>query len=280
LKVKLFPKQHSQQWWENNMSDNIHPSAIIEKGAEIGKNVKIGPYSVIGSKVKIADNNIVKSHVVISGNTIIGEGNEIYPFASIGEKTQDLKYKGADTQLIIGENNQIREYVTMNPGTEEGTKTIVGNNCLFMISSHIAHDCVIGDNVIMANNATLAGHVTVGDFAIIGGLSAVRQFVRIGEHAMIGGMTGVEDDVIPYGMVYGSRPGLMGLNLVGLKRRNFEREEITNLRKAYEIIFENDEHNFSASVAKVKKEFPKDETILRIVEFIESAKDRPICKKR
>lgn len=262
------------------MANLIHPTAIIEDGAKLGKNVKIGPYSIIGPKVVLGDNVEIKSHVVISNKTIIGEGTKIFPFASIGEITQDLKYKGDETELTIGKNNIIREYVTMNPGTEKGTKTIIGDNCLFMISSHVAHDCIVGNNVIMANNATLAGHVTVGDFAIIGGLSAIRQFVRIGEHAMIGGMSGVEDDVIPYGMVYGQRPGLMGLNLVGLKRRDFSREEITNLRKAYEMIFEANEVNFIEIVHKAKHHFANNNIVSRIIEFIETAKDRPICRKK
>lgn len=262
------------------MQNSIHPTAIIEKGAELGKNVKVGPYSVIGPKVTIGDGVEIKSHVVISNKTTIGASTKIFPFASIGEITQDLKYKGADTELLIGQNNIIREYVTMNPGTEEGTKTIVGNNCLFMISSHVAHDCIVGNNVIMANNATLAGHVIVGDYAIIGGLSAIRQFVRIGEHAIIGGMTGVEDDVIPYGNVYGDRPGLKGLNLVGLKRKSFSRKEITGLRRAYEIMFESKESNFRKSIEKVKNAFADNQLVGTIVDFIESSKDRPICRKK
>lgn len=262
------------------MKNLIHPTAIIEKGAKIGANVKIGPYSIIGPKVVIQDNVIIKSHVVISNRTTIGEGTTIFPFASIGEITQDLKYKGADTALIIGKNNTIREYVTMNPATEEGAETVIGDNCLFMISSHVAHDCIIGDRVIMANNATLAGHVTIGNAAIIGGLSAIRQFVRIGEHAMIGGMSGVEDDVIPYGMVYGERANLMGLNLVGLKRYNFDREDIAELRKAFELIFENNnEDEFAKLINKASKEF-SNPLVNKMVEFILAAKDRPICKKK
>ncbi len=260
------------------MTNLIHKTAIIEDGAQIGNNVKIGPYSIIGPKVVLHDNVEIKSHVVISNRTTIGEGTKIFQFASIGELTQDLKYRNADTELIIGKNNIIREYVTMNPGTAEGTKTIVGDNCLFMISTHIAHDCVIGNNVIMANHATLAGHVTIEDFAIIGGLSAVKQFVRIGKHAMIGGDTFVVEDVIPYAIIYREKSGLKGLNLVGLKRRNFPREEITNLRKAYEMLFENKNVKFSEAVEKVKSELSNYETVANVIKFIETAEGKPICQ--
>jgi UDP-N-acetylglucosamine acyltransferase len=221
---------------------SIHPTAIIADGAKIGTNVSVGAYSVIGENVTLADGVILHSHVVVDGNTSIGEATEIFPFASIGHRPQDKKFKGEDSRLIIGARNVIREHVTMNPGTEGGGMiTTVGDDCLFMASSHVAHDCHVGNRVILANNATIAGHVTVGDFAIIGGLSAVHQFVRIGTHAFIGGMSAVEKDVIPFGTVKGERASLEGLNLVGLKRMDIERARIHALRHAFKELFLSNE---------------------------------------
>lgn len=220
------------------MVNSIHPTAVIEPGATLGKDVSIGPYCIVGAQVTLGDGVHLHSHVVIGGITEIGEGTEIFPFASIGLRPQDKKFKGEATRLTIGKRNVIREYVTMNPGTEGGgALTSVGNDCLFMASSHVAHDCIVGNNVILANNATLAGHVSVGDGVILGGLSAVHQFVRIGKGAFIGGMAGVEKDVIPYGMVIGERGSLAGLNLVGLKRSNMERDQIHQLRHLYKQLF-------------------------------------------
>lgn len=217
----------------------IHKTAIIDSNAKISKNVTIGPYSVIGPNVEIGEGTIVQSHVNITGNTSIGKNNQIYPFASIGNDPQDLKFKGEKTLLEIGDNNKIREYVTINPGTEGGgSKTKIGNNCLFMVSSHIAHDCVVGDNVILANNVPLGGHAHVDENAIIGGNSAVQQFTRVGKFAMIGGMCGVVRDVIPYGIAHGNRSILQGLNLIGLRRKNISNKEILSLSEAYKIINE------------------------------------------
>ena len=197
----------------------IHNSSVIDKKAKIGNNVKIGPFCYIGPNVKIEDGAELISNIHIEGNTKIGKKTRIFPFASIGTQPQDLKFKGESNSLEIGENNTIREYVTINPGTAGGGgKTIVGNNCLFMISSHIAHDCKIGSNVVIANNVPLGGHVTIEDSVVIGGNSAVQQFTRIGRLAMIGGMTGVLKDVIPFGLSFGNRNYLRGLNLIGLKR--------------------------------------------------------------
>lgn len=262
------------------MSDLIHKTAIIEDGAKISENVTIGAFCVIGSNVVIADNVKIKSHVVIEGYTEIGENTIIYPFASIGTAPQDLKYSGEKSHLIIGKNNVIREYVTMNPGTK-GDKllTKVGDNCLFMIGAHIAHDCVIGNNVILANNATLAGHVKVGNHAIIGGLSAVHQFVRIGNNAMIGGMSGIENDVIPFGQANGERATLAGINLVGLKRANFEREEISEVRKAYNLLF-CDEGTLKERIEKASKEFSDNKLVKQIIEFIEKNGSRAICQPK
>ena len=200
----------------------------------IGDKVSVGPYSIVGPEVELDDGVELMSHVVVDGRTSIGANTRIFPFASIGLPPQDLKYNGEPSRLTIGCDNIIREHVTMNPGTEGGgMETNIGNNCLFMIGAHVAHDCQIGDHVILVNNATLAGHVTIQEWAIIGGLAAVHQFVRIGKHAMVGGKTGVAEDVIPYGSVIGNRARLSGLNIIGLKRRDFSRDDIHNLRKAY-----------------------------------------------
>ena len=196
----------------------IHKSSVIDSKAKILKNVKIGPFCYVGPNVILEDNVELVSNVHIEGNTKVGKGTRVFPFASIGTQPQDLKFKGEKNSLEIGENNLIREYVTINPGTAgDKSKTTIGNNCLFMISSHIAHDCIIGNNVIIANNVPLGGHVTIEDSVVIGGNSAVQQFTRIGKMAMIGGMTGVLHDVIPYGLSTGNRNSLQGLNLIGLR---------------------------------------------------------------
>tara|TARA_B100000315_G_scaffold194030_1_gene184622 strand:- start:1366 stop:2166 length:801 start_codon:yes stop_codon:yes gene_type:complete len=257
---------------------NIHETAIIEDGAIIGQDVVIGPYCCVGSEVTLSDGIKLESHVVISGITAIGEGTRIFPFASIGTQPQDLKYQGERSQLEIGANNVIREHVTMNPGTAGGgLLTKVGDNCLFMMASHVAHDCQIGDNVIMVNNATLGGHVEIGEFAIVGGLSAVHQFVRIGRHAMIGGMSGVENDVIPYGSVVGNRAHLSGLNLVGLKRRGFSRDVIHDLRRAYRLIF-SPEGTQTERLADVAELFPSIEPVMEILDFMNEDSSRAICQ--
>ncbi|HIF60389.1 MAG TPA: acyl-ACP--UDP-N-acetylglucosamine O-acyltransferase [Rhodospirillales bacterium] len=256
----------------------IHPTAIIEDGASIGVDVKIGPYCFIGSNVVLADRINLGSHVVISGLTQIGEGTHIFPFASIGHNPQDLKYKGEPSRLEIGCNNVIREHVTMNPGTQGGgLLTKVGDNCLFMVASHIAHDCTVGDNVILVNNATLGGHVKIGDFAIIGGLAAVHQFVRIGRHSMIGGCSGVENDVIPYGSIVGNRGYLSGLNLVGLKRRGFSRDIIHDLRRAYRLLF-SQEGTQAERMADVSELFSDIEPVMEILDFMGVESSRAICQ--
>ena len=258
----------------------IHKTAIIDTAAKISKNVIIGPYSVIGPNVEIGEETEIQSHVNITGNTKIGKKNKIYPFASIGNHPQDLKFTGEESYLEIGANNIFREHVTVNPGTEGGGMiTAIGNNCLFMMSSHVAHDSQVGNHVIMANNATLAGHVTVDDYAIIGGLSAVHQFCRIGRHAMVGGMSGVENDVIPYGSVMGDRARLSGLNIVGLKRRGFSRTDITALRKAYRLMFA-EEGTMSERLEDVVESFSDHEAIMEIVNFIRSDSSRAICQPK
>lgn len=257
---------------------NIHPTAIVSDTAQIGADVKIGPYSVIGPNVTLGDNLELKSHVVVEGHTSIGAGTLIFPFSSIGHQPQDLKYHGEPSRLEIGERNVIREHVTMNPGTEGGGMlTKVGNECLIMVGAHVAHDCIINNNVILVNNATLGGHVLIDDWAIIGGLAAVHQFVRIGRHAMIGGKTGVEHDVIPYGTVTGNRARLEGLNIVGLKRRGFSRDEIHDIRKAYRLVFA-EEGTMAERVADVVEDFSANEPVMEIIDFIRSNSSRGICK--
>jgi UDP-N-acetylglucosamine acyltransferase len=260
----------------------IHPTAIIEPSVKLGKNVKIGPYCVITGNVTLGDNIELKSHVVIANKTSIGDGTIIFPFASVGHISQDLKYQGEDSELIIGNNNVIREHVTINPGTlGGGMKTVIGNNCLIMVAAHIAHDCIIGNNVILANNVTLGGHVIVEDFAIIGGLSGIHQFVRIGSNSMIGGMSGVDSDVIPFALVSGERSGLIGINIVGLKRKGFDKEEINALRDAYEILFNNKgEGNFASSIEDVKNKYPNLKSVQEVVKFLKSEKSRGICKQK
>ncbi len=257
---------------------DIHPTVIVEDGSEIGQGVVIGPYCLIGADVRIGDGVSLHSHVVITGRCSIGANTKIFPFASIGTPPQDLKYKGEPSELIVGCNNIIREHVTMSPGTEGGGMvTRVGNNCLFMVGSHVAHDCIIGDHVILVNNATLGGHVSVGDWAILGGLSAAHQFVRIGRHAMIGGMSGVENDVIPYGSVIGNRARLSGLNIVGLKRRGFSRDTIHALRNAYRLLFAP-EGTMAERMEDVAEVFHDNEPVMEIVNFIRADASRAICQ--
>ena len=254
----------------------IHNSSIIEKEAKIGKNVKIGPFCYVGSKVQIGDDVELVSNVHIEGNTKIGKGTKIFPFASIGTQPQDLKYKGENNSLEIGEKNNIREYVTINPGTEGGGgKTVIGNNCLFMISSHVAHDCNVGNDVVIANNVPLGGHVTIEDSVVIGGNSAVQQFTRIGRLAMIGGMTGVLKDVIPFGLSYGNRNYLRGINLIGLKRKKYENKKIMELDTAFKKIFTS--KNLHENLSKINGEYKGNNLVAEVINFISKDKRRPIC---
>ena len=254
----------------------IHKTAIIDSEAKIAENVQIGPYTVIGPNVEIGQGTIIQSHVNITGQTKIGKNNIIYPFASIGNDPQDLKFQGEETRLEIGDNNKIREYVTINPGTKGGGGlTKVNNNCLFMVSAHIAHDCFVGNNVILANNVPLGGHAHIGDNAIIGGNSAVQQFTRVGKSAMIGGMCGVVRDIIPYGIAHGNRSVLQGLNLIGLRRKNIPNKEIMILSDAYKEIFKNE--NLTENLSNLSNEFKNNELVVEVINFIEMDKKRPIC---
>ncbi|MFH1803421.1 MAG: acyl-ACP--UDP-N-acetylglucosamine O-acyltransferase [Pseudomonadota bacterium] len=255
----------------------VHPTAIVEDGAKIGADVEIGPYCTVGATVTLGDRVRLHSHVVVTGITEIGDDSAVFPFASIGHAPQDLKFKGEPSRLVIGKRANIREGVTMNPGTEGGGMlTSIGDDCLFMTGSHVGHDCHIGNHCIIVNNGTLGGHVLVDDFAIVGGLSAVHQFVRIGRHAMIGGMTGVESDVIPYGSVIGNRAYLSGLNIVGLKRRGFDRETIHSLRKAYRLLFAQ-EGTLAERVEEVSKDFDGVGPVMEIISFLKAESMRSVC---
>ncbi|MBN1783531.1 MAG: acyl-ACP--UDP-N-acetylglucosamine O-acyltransferase [Alphaproteobacteria bacterium] len=224
----------------------IHPTAVVSSDAKIAANVKVGPYCVIGEGVELAENVELKSHVVIEGThggTYIGAGTKIYSFAVIGQISQDMKYYHSEeaTGLTIGKNNIIREHVTIHMGTPASEGTLVGDNNLFMVGVHIAHDCVVGNNIYIANNVPLAGEVEVDDYAIIGGNSAVQQFVKIGKYAIVGGMTGVDQDVLPYGLVTGNRPMYWeGLNLIGLRRKGFSNSQIDTIKEAYKILFSDE----------------------------------------
>ncbi|MBE7731608.1 acyl-ACP--UDP-N-acetylglucosamine O-acyltransferase [Devosia faecipullorum] len=261
-------------------SADIHPTAIIADGAVIGAGVRIGPYCMVGPKVVLGDYVELISHVVVEGKTAIGAGTRIFPFASVGHQPQDLKFHGEDSRLEIGERCTIRESVTINPGTEGGGMlTKIGNDCLIMASAHVAHDAILGNNVIMANYVGVAGHVHVGDNVIFGGTCVIHQFSRIGAHAFIGAQSMVDGDVIPYGMAVGNRAVLTGLNLVGLKRRKFDREAIHRLRAAYRQIFAS-EGTLIERVEDAAELFKDDSLVQEVVGFIRQPSSRPILLPR
>jgi UDP-N-acetylglucosamine acyltransferase len=267
--MNKFKVQHNQ---------NIHPSALIEDGAFIEEDVIIGPYCVIGKDVRLESRVRLVSHISITGYTCLGKNSTVYPFASIGHPPQDLKYNNEPSRTIIGSNTTIREHVTIQPGTKnDKMETRIGDNCLLMVGSHVAHDCIVGNNVIMANNATLAGHVLIDDHVIIGGLSAVQQHVHIGCYAMIGGMSGVEHDVIPYGLVMGERARLHGLNLIGLRRAGFKLSTIQKLEALYDdLFFVNDATSpLKDRCGKIKKNMDTQQHELNLLlTFIESRESR------
>lgn len=255
----------------------IHPSAVIEDGAQIGDGARIGPFCHVGPDVVLGEGAELVSHVALHGRTTIGARTRIFPFASIGHQPQDLKYKGEPSTLVIGSDCQIREGVTMNPGTEGGRMTtVVGDRCTFLANSHVGHDCLVGNNVILSNNVMLAGHVTIGDFVICGGAAAVIQFARVGAHAFVGGMSGIENDLIPYGLAIGNRAHLAGLNLVGLRRRGFSRDAIHDLRRAYRLLFAA-EGTLKERVEDVAAEFSDNPQVHEILDFIRDGGDRSIC---
>jgi UDP-N-acetylglucosamine acyltransferase len=257
---------------------NIHPTAIVEPGARLGPDCAIGPYCTVGTDVVMGAGVRLLSHVVVSGRTQIGEGCRVFPFASLGQPPQDLKFSGEPSELRIGRENIIREQVTMNPGTRGGgMHTRVGDRNLFMVGVHIAHDCEIGNDVVMANLAALGGHVRIGDHAIVGGLSAVHQFVRIGRYAMVGGASAVDRDVIPFGLVTGNRARLNGLNLVGLKRHGFSRQQIVSLRAAFTRLFADD-GSLHDRLAEVRAACSDNPLVAELIDFVGAESNRGFCR--
>lgn len=258
----------------------IHASAVVDPKAALADDVAIGPFCVVGGGATLAAGVVLHSHVVIAGRASLGEGTEIYPFVAIGTPPQTLKAVGEDIRIEIGRKTVLREHVTVHPGTQGGGGlTAIGDHCLLMVASHIGHDCHVGNHVIMANNGTLGGHVTVGDHVYIGGLSAVHQNVRIGAQAMIGGMSGVEQDVIPFGSVMGNRAFLAGLNIVGLKRRGFSRDEIHALRRAYRSLFA-DEGTLAERLVDVAVEFGDSAVVMEVVRFMQADSARSFVLPR
>ncbi|WP_369710397.1 acyl-ACP--UDP-N-acetylglucosamine O-acyltransferase [Leptotrichia sp. HSP-334] len=251
--------------------NNIHPTAIVDPNAKIGENVKIGPYSVVGPEVSIGNGTVIESHVVIEGETIIGENNYIFSFVSIGKVPQDLKFNGEKTRVIIGNNNKIREFVTIHRGTIDKYETRIGNDTLVMAYVHIAHDCIIGDHCVLANAATFAGHVEVEDWAVVGGLTAIHQFTRVGRHAMIGGCSAVNQDVVPYMLSEGNKARAVYINIVGLKRRGFSEEQIKTLREVYKIIFKK-KLKLEKALQILEKDYKDNEDVVKLVEFIRKSK--------
>jgi UDP-N-acetylglucosamine acyltransferase len=257
-------------------SARIHAMAVVETGAVIGENVVIGPFCHVGPRVVLGDGVELISHVVVLGRTTIGKGTKISPSAVIGGDSQSLHDSAVDTTLEIGENNIIREGVTMNTGTvEDGGRTVIGDNNLFLAYSHVAHDCRLGNNIILSNNVMLAGHVKIADRAILGGGSAVHQFTRIGRQAFIGGLSAVSYDVIPYGMLNGNPGILSGLNIVGMTRSGVERSEIHRVRKAYKQIFEG-EGNVRANAAEIRDDYLDCPQAMEIIDFIGAESDRAL----
>ncbi len=255
---------------------SIHPSAIIEDGAEIGPDCHIGPFCHIGAAVRLGAGVRLHSHVAITGDTVIGESTEVWPFASVGSQPQDLKFAGEKSRLRIGARNMIRESVSINPGTDGGGGlTEIGDDGLFMLGTHVGHDCRVGNRVVVANHASLAGHVQVGDGAIIGGLAGIHQFVRIGEGAIIGALSMVVADVIPFGSVSGERPRLAGLNLIGLKRRGLPRAEILALRAAYKTLFVGE--GSLRERAEIMHDSADNALVRDMLDFILSDSERSFC---
>lgn len=249
---------------------DIHSTAIVEEGAILEDGVKIGPYCIVGKDVVIKKGTILQSHVVVEGITEIGENNTIYSFVSIGKANQDLKYKGEPTKTIIGNNNSIREFVTIHRGTDDRWETRIGNGNLLMAYVHIAHDVIVGDDCILANNVTLAGHVVVDSHAIIGGLTPVHQFTRIGSYCMVGGASAVNQDICPFVLAEGNKATIRGLNSIGLRRRGFTDEQLSNLKKAYRILFRQN-LPLKDALEELEKDFSEDKNIMYLVDFIKNS---------
>ncbi len=259
---------------------DIHATAVVAEGTKLGANSSIGPFCIVGPDVVLGDNVVLDSHVVVDGVTRLGNAVRVFPYSSVGYQPQDLKYAGEKSRLEIGDNTQIREHVTVHTGTEGGGMvTRIGANCLIMVGVHVAHDCQIGDNVILVNNVVLGGHVKIGEFAMVGGISAVHQFVRIGQHAMVAGASGVDADVIPYGMAIGNRAHLNGLNLIGLRRRGFPKDEIHALRAAYRNLFADDGLLLDR-VGRVGDEFTGRKLVGQVLEFIRADTSRALCQPK
>ena len=260
------------------MSNQIHPTAIVAQEAKLADGVCIGAYSIIGPHAVLNENVKIHPHVIIEGHTTLGARTEVFPFAVLGLAPQNAHYKGESSTLEIGEACTIREHATIHPGTEKGgMRTTVGNHCYIMIGVHIGHDCHVGNFVTMANNATLGGHVTVGDYANIGGLAAIHQFVRIGPFAMISGTAGVNEDVIPFGTVMAMRGKLGGLNIIGMKRRGFARQDIHDLRNAYKLLAKNQEGTFSERLQKINSLYGECRPVKELLAFIEQYPERALC---
>jgi len=259
---------------------DIHPTSVIAPGARLGRGVKIGPFCTVGEQVELAEGVELVSHVSLSGRTSIGARTKIYPFAALGHPPQDLKYRGEDSTLGVGADCIIREGVTANPGTAGGrSETIIGDRCVLLAQAHVGHDSVICNDAILSNNVMIAGHVWIGPFAILSGGVAVHQFSRVGAHAFIGGVTGLEGDLVPYGLAFGNRAHLVGLNLVGLRRRNFSRETIANLQAAYRLIFEGDAP-LAARIDETERTLGADPNVAHLVDFLRAGGDRPLCRPR
>lgn len=249
----------------------IHPTAIIDPSAHLGDNTEVGPYCVIGAGVTLGSGNRLDNHVSIAGPTAIGENNHFFPFTSIGQRSQDLKYTGEPTHLEIGNGNSFREFCTVNRGTSPGSKTVIGHHNNFLAYSHVAHDCQVGDHVIFSNNGTLAGHVIVEDHAVIGGLSGVHQFCRIGRHAIIGGCTKIVQDVPPFMIADGNPAEIRGINQVGLERRGFSSDEIRSLREAYRFLCRSN-LNVKQACDTIREQIPSNEHLSHLLDFIEASK--------
>lgn len=262
------------------MAADVHPSSVVASGARLGAGVKIGPFCVVGEHAELADDVELVSHVSLAGRTTIGARTKIYPFAALGHPPQDLKYRGEESTLAIGADCIIREGVTANPGTAGGgMRTSIGDRCVMLAQAHVGHDSFIGKDVILSNNVMIAGHVRIDDFAILSGGVAVHQFARVGAHAFIGGVTGLEGDLVPFGLAFGNRAHLAGLNLVGLRRRSFSRETIANLQAAYRLIFEGDAP-LAARIDETERTLGDDPNVAQLVAFLRESGDRPLCRPR
>lgn len=262
------------------MTAQIHPTAIVDPTVTLGANVKIGPYCIVQGPVVLHDDVELKSHVIVEGHTSIGKGTVVYSFAVLGSPTPDRKYKGEASKLVIGENNIIREYVTMHPGTAaDRNETTIGNNNLILERVHIAHDCVIGSHCTIINSVGISGHVVVEDYVTIGGMTGITQFVRIGHHAFVAGYVKLEEDVIPYGLVRGDHGYLDGINIIGMQRRNISQEEIVTIRKAYRQLFARD-GTLAERIAQVSQDYSKNELVMDIVRFIQNRDGNALCQPR